>query len=734
MGQGAMSKLIAKFHQARALHQHGQLSRARVMYEEILKVQPSHVDTLNSLALIAGQSKDFDHAVKLFDQALKIDPTNAASHCNRGLALQELQQVESALMSYDRAIALKADYAVAYYNRGNALKALGQLDAALVSYDKAIAINARFAQAYYNRGVVLQELRQWNAAVASYSRAIALKPDYAEACYNCGVVLQEIEQWDAALASYDRAVAVDANHAAAYSNRGVVLSRLRQSDAALASFNQAITIKADFANAYFNRGNTLNDLKQYPASVDSYDRAIALGSNGIGLYGSRRHAKIQMCDWSDFAAETAELTARIRRDEPASPPFHVLVMSDSAALQKQAAQTWVRHQYPLISAMPVAAKNPRRSKIRVGYFSADFHSHATMYLMAELFELHDRSLFEVSAFSFGPDTADAMRARLQSVCSRFIDVRHRSDTEVAMLARDMQIDIAVDLKGLTQFNRAGIFARRAAPVQVNYLGYPGTMGAEYMDYLIADRTLVPEGSEHHYCEKIIFLPDSYQVNDSKRGIADRAFSREELGLPQSGVVFCCFNNSFKITPGTFDVWMRILRRVAGSVLWLFEPNSSAAENLRREAAQRNVDAARLIFARPMTLPEHLARHRAADLFLDTLPCNAHTTASDALWAALPVLTCCGEAFAGRVAASLLMAMKMPELIAYTQAQYEELAVELATYPERLAQLKQRLMHYRLTAPLFDTPLYTKHLEAAYAQIHERHQAGLPSEHIYVEPD
>ena len=704
------------------------------MYEEVLKIQPDHVDTLNSLALIAGQSKEFSRAVELFDKALKVDPTNAATYCNRGLALQELRQLDSALMSYNQAIALKADYAVAHYNRANALKELGQLDAALASYDKAIASNAGFARAYYNRGIVLQELRQWDGAVASYSRALALKPDYAEACYNSGVVLQEMEQWDAALASYDRAIAIDANHAAAHSNRGVVLSRLGRWHAALASFDQAVTIKADFANAYFNRGNTLNDLKQYPASVDSYDRAIALGSDCVGLYGSRRHAKMQMCDWHDFAAETAELTAKIGRGEPASPPFHVLLMSDSPALQKQAAQTWARSQQPPACAMPAAAKNPHGAKIRVGYFSADFHCHATMYLMAELFELHDRSLFEVTAFSFGPDTGDAMRARLQSAGTQFIDVRHLSDAKAAMLARDNQIDIAVDLKGLTQFNRAGIFLRRAAPVQVNYLGYPGTMGAEYMDYLIADRTLVPEGSEHHYCEKIIFLPDSYQVNDRKRPISDKVFSREELGLPHSGFVFCCFNNSFKITPDTFDVWMRILRRVAGSVLWLFEPNPDAAENLRREASLRGVEPARLIFARTMALPEHLARHRAADLFLDTLPCNAHTTASDALWTALPVLTCSGEAFASRVAASLLMAMKMPELIAASRAQYEELAVQLATCPERLAQLRQRLVENRLTAPLFDSRLYTKRLEAAYARIHERQLAGLPKEHIHVEPD
>jgi predicted O-linked N-acetylglucosamine transferase (SPINDLY family) len=727
----AMSDLAAKFQRARVLHQNGQLSRARVMYEEILEIRPNHLDALNSLALIAGQSNDFSRAVKLFERALKIDPKNAAAHCNRGLALQQLKQLESALMSYDQAIALKADYAVAYYNRGNALKELGRLEAALESYDRAIAANAGFAQAYYNRGVLQQDLRQWDAALASYGRAIALKADYAEACHNRGVVLQEIEQWHAALESYDRAIAIDAGHVAAWSNRGVVLSRLKQWDAALASFDQAIAIKADFANAYFNRGNTLNDLKQYPESVESYDRAIALGSDGIGLYGSRRHAKMQICDWRDFAVETEDLIARIGRNEPASPPFHVMLMTDSAELQKQAAQSWTLHQYPPHAATPAAPRNPRRGKIGVGYFSADFHDHATMYLMAELFERHDRSRFEIIAISFGPDAKDAMRARLQSACSRFVDVRHLSDAEVAMLAREMQIDIAVDLKGLTQFGRPGIFARRAAPVQINYLGYPGTMGAEYIDYIIADRTLVPQVHERHYTEKIIFLPDSYQVNDTRRRIADKSFSREELGLPRSGFVFCCFNNSFKITPGMFDVWMRMLRRVEGSVLWLFESNPIASENLRREAALRNVNPARLIFAKFMALPDHLARHGAADLFLDTVPCNAHTTASDALWTGLPVLTCTGQAFASRVAASLLMAVEMPDLITSAETDYEELAVDLATHPERLAGLKRQLAERRLESALFDPALYATHLETAYTQIYERHQAGLPSEHIYV---
>jgi predicted O-linked N-acetylglucosamine transferase (SPINDLY family) len=413
-------------------------------------------------------------------------------------------------------------------------------------------------------------------------------------------------------------------------------------------------------------------------------------------------------------------------------PFYVLTLSDSAALQKRAAELWVREECPPNDSLPAVPKRGRRDRLHIGYFSADFHDHATSYLIAQLFELHDRSRFRVTAFSFGPDSQGAVRKRLKAGCDEFIVVRDKSDSEVALLARQRLLDIAIDLKGFTQDHRAGIFARRAAPLQVNYLGSPGTMGAPYMDYLIADRALVPAAHQAFYIEKIIYLPHCYQVNDAKRVIAEKSFTRAELGLPQTGFVFCCFNNSYKILPDTFDRWMRILSRVPGSVLWLLGDNPAAIRNLRREAAARRVDPQRLVFADRIDLPEHLARHRAADLFIDTVPCNAHTTASDALWAGLPVLTCRGEGFAGRVAASLLTAIGLPQLITSTLDQYEELAVRLAGDPGELAEVRQTLAANRLTAPLFDTPLYTRHIEAAFAEIYARYQADLMPENVFVD--
>jgi predicted O-linked N-acetylglucosamine transferase (SPINDLY family) len=347
-------------------------------------------------------------------------------------------------------------------------------------------------------------------------------------------------------------------------------------------------------------------------------------------------------------------------------------------------------------------------------------------------ERHDKSRFQLNAFSFGPDTKDATRARVAAAFDRFIDVRGRSDQDVAMLARQFEIDIAIDLNGFTQGSRTDIFAMRAAPIQVNYLGYPGTMGAEYVDYLVADATVIPEAHRRHYAERIAYLPNSYLANDSGHRISERAFTREELGLPRNGIVYCCFNNSYKIAPGTFDGWMRILDRVEGSVLWLLEGNAHAVNNLRKEAARRGIDGNRLVFAPRVPIADHLARHRSADLFLDTLPYNAHTTAIDALWAGLPVLTRLGETFAGRVAASLLEAIRVPELITRTPDEYEGLAVALATNPDRLIELKRKLADNRLTTPLFDTRLLAKHIEAAYTAMYERYQTDLLADHIYVQ--
>jgi predicted O-linked N-acetylglucosamine transferase (SPINDLY family) len=440
---------------------------------------------------------------------------------------------------------------------------------------------------------------------------------------------------------------------------------------------------------------------------------------------------MKICSWSGLTESLEDISKKVVANEKVIKPFPLLALNDDSLFHKKSSEIYIQSIYPFNPVLGPILKRPESPKIRVGYFSADFHNHATGYLMAELFELHDKSQFELVGFSFGPIVNDEMRQRLEKSFDQFIESDRNFDIEVAKLSRDLKIDIAVDLKGFTQDARTGIFAHRAAPIQVNYLGYPGTLGADYIDYIIADKTLISPELQSCYSEKVIYLPDSYQVNDRKRLISEREFTRQELGLPESSFVFCCFNNNFKILPATFEGWMRILRAVEGSVLWLLQDNSWALKNLKKEAEKQGVAPDRLVFAERLPLPEHLARHRQADLFLDTFPCNAHTTTSDALWVGLPVLTLMGESFGSRVAASLLNAVGLPELITSTQEEYEALAIELALNPLKLADAKLKLANNRLTAPLFDTPLFAKSLEAAYIKMYEQYQADLEPEHISI---
>lgn len=647
--------------QALALHRQGQLAQARALYEDMLRLQPGHVDALHLLGVIAHETADHQRAVDLIGRALALHAGNAAL----------------------------------FNNRGNALQALGRLDAAVADYDRAIAIEPDYAQAHCNRGNALQQGGRLEAAVDSFARAMAIRPDYAEACFNHGNALRELLQPAAAIASYDRAIAA----------------------------------RADFAAAWCNRGHALRENRRIEDAIASYQRALALDPQCAFLPGTLLETRLAICDWRGFDAQARALAAQVQDGQRATPPFALLAIVDAPALHLQAAAVWVQARCPPAQSPGPPVHGGRDGRIRVGYYSADFHDHATAHLLAGVFEAHDRSRFELTALSFGPDRRDGVRARIAAAFDRFLDVRRSSDDDVATLSRALGLEIAVDLNGFTRNMRAGIFARRCAPVQVSYLGYPGTMGADYMDYLVADRSLVPPRSRVHYREKIVCLPGSYQANDDRRPVSERRFTRHELGLPAGAFVYCCFNNSHKILPETFAAWMRILAAVPSGVLWLLEDNPAASANLRLQAQRHGVDAGRLVFAPRMPMPEHLARHRAADLFLDTLPYNAHTTASDALWAGLPVLTLIGRAFAGRVAASLLRACGLPELVTRTRPHYEALAIALATDPHRLAGLRGRLADNRRTCALFDTAAFTRGLEAAYTVMAERSGAGLPPAHI-----
>ena len=708
-------------------------NEAVVSLDQVIVLKSDYASAFYNRGNVLHLLKRSHEALQSYDTAIALNPHYAEVFFNYGNVLYELQRFDEALVCYDKAITLKVDYAEAYSNRGNMLQVLKRYDEAMVCYDKAIHLNHNYADPYFNRGNLLQLLDRSEEALASYEAAITLKAEYAEAYTNRGNVLHELKRFDEALSSFDKAIALKPDYAEAYSNRGNVLHELKRSEDALANYDRAIALKPDYAEAYSNRGTLLQELKRYDEALVSYDQAIVLNPDLAYLLGTCCSAKMTVCDWSNIKHYVGQLVEKIERHEKAITPFPLLALVDAVSLQKEAALIYVEEKCPSSHLLPEISKHARHDKIRIGYFSADFRSHAVARLTAELYETHDRSRFEITAFSFGPNTNDEMRKRIEAAFDHFLDVQNLSEIEIAKLSRNMAIDIAVDLGGFTALCRNDIFALRSAPIQVNYLGYPGTMGTDYHDYIITDPIIIPEGSQQYYTEKMVYLPNSYQVNDTKCQIADKVFSREELGLPKDGFVFCCFNNSYKITPDSFDGWMRILMQVEGSVLWLLEDNPMVVCNLRKEAVQRGVNAERLIFAMRMPLPLHLSRHRSADLFLDTLPYNAHTTASDALWAGLPLLTCTGESFASRVATSLLNAIHLPELITLTQEKYESLAIELATTPAKLQEIRQKLQRNRLMTPLFDTIMFTRDIEEAYKSIYERYQGDLPPDHIFVKP-
>jgi protein O-GlcNAc transferase len=691
------AEIEARLTEAFALHQRGDLVAAERLYSQVLKQEPRHFHALYWSGLLARQSGRLERGTQLLAQAADVDPRSAPAHFELGNALATAKQQAAAVASYDRVIALQPAFAMAYHNRGVALKELMKVEEALASYDRALALDPGYATAHNNRGVVLMALQRIKEALASYDRAIALKPDYAMAHYNRGNALLNLRRLPEALASYDRAIA----------------------------------LRPDDADAVGNRATVLNDLERYDEAIAGYDRAIALKPGQNQAEGARIYAKMRLCDWRGFEPEARRLIGEARRGGLVIQPFPLLALAASAGDQLRYTRAWAASKYPPSDKPLWRGGTYDHERIRIAYVSGDFRDHAVAHLAAGMFERHDRSRFEIIGVSSGDDDGSDMRKRLVAAFDQFHDVRGQSDRDVARLLRDREVDIAIDLSGYTRNTRFPIFARRAAPIQASYLAYPATTGAPYIDYLIADRIVLPVEQRQFYSEKIVHLPECYQVNDATRAIAAETPTRQEAGLPEGEFVFCCFNNSYKILPDLFDRWMRMLKQVEGSVLWLLESNPTATANLGREAVARDVAPERLVFARRAKLAHHLARHRLADLFLDTLPYGAHTTASDALWAGLPILTCLGETFAGRVAASLLHAIGLPELVTTSLADYERLAIELATQPEKLTALRQRLADNRLAAPLFDTARLTRSIEAAYRAMYDRHRAGLPPDHLVI---
>lgn len=714
------------------LYNNGQIQEALYSAENLIKDYPKEPILFNINGVCYKAIGRLDAAVKNFERALNIKPDYIEVCFNLGVTQRELGQLNAAVKSYEKALNLKPDYTEAHFNLGNAFKELGQLEDAVKSYEKALSLKPDHANAHNNLGNAFSDLGHLNDAVKSYKKAVAVKPDFADAHNNLGIVFMELGQLNSAVKCYKRALIIKPDYAEVQNNLGVTFKSLNQLDDAIKSHEAALALKPDSAVAYINLGRIMLSIKRIDEALEFFERAIVLDPNLDYILGDLLHTKMHLCLWDDLANYLYELTNKVNNNEKVLKPFPLLALIDNPEIQRKTAEIYSKNKFPQNHFLPEMERYPKHKKIRVGYFSADFHNHATMHLMAELFECHDKCSFELIAFSFGAYKRDKWRQRVLLSFDHFLDVSLKSDQEVLLLARKMKIDIAVDLKGFTQDCRTGIFAMSAAPIQVNYLGYPGTMAADYMDYLVADQTIIPKENQKYYSEKIVYMPHSYQVNTSAINVPKTSFLRQELGLPKTGFIFCCFNNNYKITPTTFTGWMRILKAVEDSVLWLFESSKISIKNLKKEAIKFGINENRLVFAKFMPNEEHLTRIQQADLFIDTLPYNAHTTTSDALRMGLPVLTCIGRSFASRVAASLLNAVNLPELITTNQEQYESLAIELAKNPEKLKIIKDKLVNNLATAPLYNTPLFTRHLESAYVEMYDRYQNGLEPDHIYVE--
>ena len=673
--------------QAAALHRTGRLKDAEALYRKILEAEPGHFDALHLLGVLCIQQGLCDQAIELIARAIGKRPSFPDAHANLGVALAESGRVGAALESYDRALRLKPGNAEAWCNRGNALARLGRHGDALDSHDKALALRPDYGNALEGRATALGRLHHHVEAAAGFSQALSLRPASVRALHGLGNALASLGRHAEAIACYDRAVA----------------------------------IRADDASLLANRANALAALHRYDDAIASYERALETEPQLPYAAGHVAFFRAHLCDWGQYDQSLVALAHEVRAGTLVSP-FSLLALADDPALQHACAVAYARTRWPALAPLWTGRKYGH-DRIRIAYLSGDFRDHPITHLAAGLFEQHDRKRFEITGISYGSGASDGVQKLLRPTFDRFLDLRTCGDREIAQRLSDDEIDIAVDLTGYTSAGRPGILAHRPAPVQVSYLGYLGTMGTQYIDYLIADDFVIPPEQRVHYCEKVVYLPGCFQVNGPRREMADRTPTRSEAGLPEQGFVFCSFNNTFKIRPPVFDVWMELLREVEDSVLWLLEADPVAARNLRKEAARRGVAPARLVYAPRVALSDHLARHRLADLFLDTLPVNAGATASDALWAGLPVITCAGRTFAGRMAGSLLRALGLAELITCSLQDYQAMALRLARDQPSLRRIRERLERSRLGTPLFDTDRFRRHIEAAYTTMWEKQQLG-----------
>lgn len=696
MKEPSIGDVVAR---AKSSLRNGKAIAAEAALRPILEKQPDHFDALRLLGVSCYQQGKHNDAAEFFQKALETNPESSDTLHNLGVVQNDLKEHGEAIRCFRRTLELNENNVDALYALGGTLISLNQHQEAIDCFRRTIAIEPKHFEAHNNLGVALRKHKQDKEAIESFRQALKVKPDFAEAHANLGGILVELNRHEEGVKSLNHALDIQPGLAGAHNNMGTALNHLKRPQEAIASFRRALDIEPFHANAY---------------------------SQWV-------HVSQKICDWSRFSENCREIKERIRQARPSVNPLHLMSWFDDPKLQLQCARHFSGRQVAPGIEPVVRKARVSDDRIRIAYVSGTFRLHATANHTAELFELHDRERFEVIGISYGPDDNSPIRRRLEKAFDDFVDVRTMSDHAVAEMIAKREIHITVDLMGYTTDCRPGIHARRPAPIHANYLGFPGTMGADFVDYIIADPFVTPLDQQPFYTEKLVHLPDCYWVTDSKLEIAGETPSRLEAGLPETGFVFCCFNSAFKITPSIFDIWMRLLKAIPESVIWLLGGNETLQKNLRLEATARGVDPKRLIFAGHVDLADHLARHRLADLFLDTLPFNAHTVAGDALWVGLPVLTCPGQSFSSRVAGSMLQALDLPELVTSSLEDYEALALKLASDPVLLKSIRAKLDRNKTSARFFDCERFRQHMEKAYETMVGIWRAGDAPRPFAVEP-
>jgi protein O-GlcNAc transferase len=751
--------------QALSFHNSGDFIKARVIYEKIIDLDGKNFEALQLLGVLKLQEEDFISAEELLRRSLEINDRQCDTCNNLGLTLVGLGKYEEAIHYYKQAIKLKNNESDYYYNLGLALIKLKRFNEALSSFGLAIHFQPNFAKAYEDRGNTFRELNRNSEALNDYNFAISLDNKNAWYFHNRGTLYFKFKNYSKALENYDKSIELMSDLPKFIVAKGALFAELRRFDQsinfylsaiskddkyieamfdlaniyqsigdyvkALTWIDKVININKYYPGAHLNCANILRNLNRFQEAIVCFEKAFEINCNQEYLYGNRLELKMHLCFWENFEYDLHKIVSLIQNTQKAANPFSVLALTDSSEIHKLTAGKWVGDFFSRLESNSKRTEK-KSSKLRVGFYSADFGNHPVSILMVEMLELLNKDEFEIFAFSFRSAPGDEMQVRLSSIFSKFVDVTQFSDVEISTLSKKMSIDIAVDLSGYTSHCRPGVFAHRSAPVQVAYLGYPGTTGAPYIDYIIADEYVIPIKNQLHFTEKIAYLPNCFIPTNSNRKPSNKKYSRRDMQLPDDVFIFCCFNASYKITPSVFNSWMVILSNVKDSILWLSESNQISKVNLTNEAIKCGISPDRIIFASKLpSAEEHLARLRLADLFLDTFPYNAHATALDALTSGIPVLTRTGESFASRVAGSMLNAIGADYLITTSLDDYVSKAIYLGSSKKLLKDIRESISDINRTRPLFDINLLTKNIEKLFKIMHARHASQLTPDHIYL---